>query len=80
MTNSIEPSPNTVILDIRHLTDNQFAELGVSHVAYIKPVAAQGKVVFAIHAANGTPMALAEDRDVAMAAIAQHEMMPALVH
>lgn len=80
MTNSSEHAPNIVTFDIRHLSDTQFAELGVSQVAYVKPVAAQGKIVFAIHAANGAPMALAEDRDVALAAIAQHEMLPALVH
>ena len=80
MTNSSEHTPDTVIFNIRHLSDTQFAELGVAQVAYVKPVTAQGKIVFAIHAANGAPMALAEDRDVALAAIAQHEMLPALVH
>lgn len=80
MTNSSEHTPSIVTFNIRHLTENQFAELGVSHVAYVKPVMTEGKIVFAIHAANGAPMALAEDRNVALAAIAQHEMMPALVH
>jgi hypothetical protein len=37
-------------------------------------------VAFAIHAADGTPMAIAADREVAVAAIRQHEMVPALVH
>ena len=67
-------------IDIRHLSETEFAQLGVSQVAYIKPVSIEGKMAFAIHAANGTPMALAEDRDVATAAILQHEMVPALVH
>ena len=71
-----EPAP----IDIRHLSEKEFAELGVAQVAYVKPVIVDGKMVFAIHAANGTPMALAEGRDVALAAIAQHEMFPALVH
>jgi hypothetical protein len=36
--------------------------------------------MFAIHGADGSPMAVAEDRDLAVAAIVQHEMIPTLVH
>jgi hypothetical protein len=43
-------------------------------------VVVNGKQGFAIHAADGTPMAIAEGREVAFAAILQHEMVPALVH
>lgn len=67
-------------IDIRHLSERDFAELGVAQVAYVKAVTVDGKSVFAIHAANGAPMALVEGRDVALAAILQHEMLPALVH
>ena len=66
--------------DIRHLTIEQLAQLGVSQVAYVKPVTVNGEHGFAIHAADGTPMALAGDRDVAMAAILRHEMFPLSVH
>ncbi|HTC07528.1 MAG TPA: DUF1150 family protein [Acetobacteraceae bacterium] len=66
--------------DIRHISAEQLAELGVSRIAYVKPVEVDGKLGFAIHAANGAPMALTEDRDVAIAVIVQHEMLPALVH
>ena len=66
--------------DIRHISVEQLAELGVSRIAYVKPVEVDGKQGFAIHAANGAPMALTEDRDVAIAVITQNEMLPALVH
>jgi len=66
--------------DIRHISAEQLAELGVSRIAYVKPVEVDGKQGFAIHAANGAPVALTEDRDVAIAVIVQHEMLPALVH
>jgi hypothetical protein len=66
--------------NVRHLSQTQLAGLGVSQVAYVKPVTVNGKPAFAIHAADGTPMALAENQDVAMAAIVQHEMAAALVH
>jgi hypothetical protein len=66
--------------DIRHLTEEQLAKLGLSQIAYVRQVVVDGTPGFAIHAADGTPMALAGDRDVAVAAILQHEMVPALVH
>jgi len=68
------------VFDPRALTESQFAQLGAGQVAYVKAVVVDGKQVFAIHAANGTPMALAEDQAVAVAAIIQHEMAPAAVH
>jgi hypothetical protein len=68
------------IVDIRHISTAQLAQLGLQQIAYVKPVVANGAQCFAIHAADGTPMALADNRDVAIAAIMQHEMVPAQVH
>ena len=69
-----------VEVDIRHLTDTQLMQLGVSELAYVKPVLVEGSRAYAIHAADGSPMAVTEDREVAIAAIRQHEMVPAMVH
>jgi hypothetical protein len=69
-----------VSFDIRHLSAEQLSVLGVSHIAYVKPIVLNGEHGFAIHAADGTPMAVAGDRDVAIAAILQHEMQPLSVH
>jgi len=54
--------------------------LGLQQIAYVKPVEVNGTAAFAIHAADGTPMAIAGGLDVAFAAIRQHEMVPAQVH
>ncbi len=67
-------------IDIRHLSIEQLARLGMSQIAYVKPVIMNGTPAFAIHAADGTPMAVAGDRDVAIAAVHQHEMLVSLVH
>jgi hypothetical protein len=69
-----------VAFDVRHLSEQQLAALGVSHIAYVKPVMVNGVQGFAIHAADGTPMAVAGDREVAVAAVMQHEMLPVSVH
>ena len=77
------PNPTTPAeakrIDIRHLTVEQLAGLGVSQIAYVKPVMMNGTRAFAIHAADGTPMAMADSSDIAIAAIHQHEMLAALV-
>ena len=70
----------SAVIDVRHLSVEQLAALGMSHIAYVKPVIINGVAGFAIHAADGTPMAVAGDRDVAVAAIVQHEMHPLSVH
>ena len=79
-----DESENTKIdvrnFDVHHMTVEQLGALGMSHIAYVKPVIVNGMPGFAIHAADGTPMALAEDRATAMAAIMQHEMLPLSVH
>ena len=83
-TNSIqqpdEVAAMTAAIDIRHLSTEQLAQLGMQQIAYVKPVMVNGTSAFAIHAADGTPMAVAGDRDVAISAIIQHEMLPTLVH
>jgi hypothetical protein len=66
--------------DVRHLSEQQLAALGVSHIAYVKPVIINGMQGFAIHAADGTPMAVAGNREVAIAAVMQQEMLPLSVH
>jgi len=74
------PGQEVVAFDVRHLSEQQLAALGVSHIAYVKPVMVNGVQGFAIHAADGTPMAVAGNRDVAVAAVVQHEMLPLSVH
>ena len=67
-------------LDVRNLTQMQLMQLGMAQVAYVKPVWMDGTTAFAIFAADGSPMAVAADCDMAVAAIVQHEMLPSLVH
>jgi hypothetical protein len=74
------PASNPAMVDIRHISEEQLAALGVSHVAYLKPVTVQGVQGVAIHAADGTPMAVAGSREIAQAVVVQHEMVPLSVH
>lgn len=80
MNDSNDNPAASMMVDVRKLSQEQFAQLGMARMAYVKPVVVNGTIGFAIHAADGTPMALTPDRDVAIAAIVQHEMLPAMVH
>ena len=68
------------VIDLRHISAEQFAQLGMKQIAYLKPIVVNGSARFAIHAADGTRIAIAEGLDVAIAAIVQHEMEPARLH
>jgi hypothetical protein len=65
---------------IRQITPRDLAALGLSHVAYVKPVTVEGRTAYSIHAADGTEMAVMADRDVAMSAIHVHNLEPLSVH
>ena len=65
---------------IRDISPRDFAMLGVEDVAFVKPVEADGKTAYSIHAADGTEMGLVSDREVAFAAVRQHDLEPLSVH
>ena len=54
--------------------------LGLEQMAYVKPIEADGVSAFAVHAADGTKIAVLASRDLAFAAIRQHDLEPASVH
>ncbi len=65
---------------IRDISTRDFAMLGVEDVAFVKLVEAGGKTAYSIHAADGTEMGLVSDREVAFAAVRQHDLEPLSVH
>ena len=84
MNSSIPEAPSSkmggALIDIHDITIQQLQMLGLSQLAYIKPVNTKDGPLFAIHAADGTPMALAADPAAAIEAIHEHKMAAALVH
>jgi hypothetical protein len=65
---------------MRQMTTNDLAMLGMQDIAYVKPVLVDGTEGFAVHAADGTQMALIANRDLAFAVVRQNEMEPVSVH
>jgi hypothetical protein len=65
---------------LRLISSKEFALLGVEDVAYVKRVTHNGAAAYAIHAADGTEMAILADRDLAFATLRQHDLEPLSVH
>ncbi len=65
---------------LRHITPKEFALLGLQDMAYIKRVAAEEGIAFAVYAADGTQVAVLPDREIAFATVRQHDLEPVSVH
>jgi hypothetical protein len=64
----------------KQITPQEFSLLGMQNLAYIKPITVNDNLAFAIHAADGTPMAVMTEREIAEAAVRQHDLEPVSVH
>lgn len=82
-------------LDPRFITSEELTSLGVSEMVYVKQVTSEevkasemegfeelpdGILLYSVHTADGTPVALLDDRDTAFAAARQYSMEPVSVH
>jgi hypothetical protein len=65
---------------IKQMSARELAVLGVQDFAYIKRVVVDGASGYAIHAADGTQIAVLPDREVAFATVRQHDLEPVSVH
>lgn len=65
---------------IKYMSASELALLGVQDLAYIKRVVVDGATGYAVHAADGTEIAVLPDRDVAFATVRQHDLEPLSVH
>jgi hypothetical protein len=65
---------------LRYISTKDFSAFGVDNMAYVKTVEIDGTTGYAIHAADGTPLAVLGERDAAFATIRQHDLEPVSVH
>jgi len=72
---------NHSIERIRHMSQSDLAVLGLQGVAYVRPFRMpDGVMVFAIHAADGTQLALAATKELALATIRENDLEAVSVH
>jgi hypothetical protein len=65
---------------IRHMSARELALFGMQDMAYIKRVIVNDVAGYAVHAADGTQIAVLTDRNVAFATVRQHDLEPLSVH
>lgn len=70
----------TDIDDVRAISRQQLATLGLNNLAYVKDVEVDGGTAFAIFAANGQQLAIMPDREAAVAAAWENGLAPVTVH
>lgn len=63
----------------RQFTQEQWCGL-LADVAYVLPIEDEGEVCYGIFAADGTPLAVAPTRALAMAVIRKNDMRPVDAH
>jgi hypothetical protein len=68
------------LLDIHHISAAQLASLGIEEIVFVKPVMTESGPACAIHAADGMPIAIATNAQLAAAVIIQNDMVLSLVH
>ncbi len=66
--------------NLRVISLHDLSILAIEDVAYVKPMDVAGRTVYAIHAADGTRLGIAHDRDNAFVAVRQHDLDPVSVH
>ena len=59
---------------------NDLGAYGMETHAYIKTVTVDGQKHHSVHAADGTPLIVIPERDIAFATVRQHDLEPASVH
>lgn len=68
------------LAELRQLSALELGLLGKDDVAYVKRIVVDGAEKYAVHAADGTQIAVLATRDLAFVAIRQNDMEPASVH
>ncbi len=66
--------------ELKSMTPEAFAYLGAPALAYVKEVKVEGEPAFAVHAADGTAIAIFDNRDYAFAAAKQNDLDAVSVH
>jgi hypothetical protein len=66
--------------DIRTITPQDLAALGIQSMAYLRAVVLDGTPGYGIFAADGTQLAFAPTLALAVAAVREHDLEPVSVH
>ncbi|MBU6505959.1 MAG: DUF1150 family protein [Alphaproteobacteria bacterium] len=71
---------NPELVRLKNISAKEFALWGIQDIAYIRPVTIEGQKAYAVHAADGTQVAVMNTPEVAAAAVRQNDLEPLSVH
>jgi hypothetical protein len=71
---------NSTTQKLAQISTQDFLTLGVSDMAYIRPVVIDQQPLFAVHAADGRQIAVMPNREVAFATVRHNDLEPLYVH
>ena len=66
--------------DLKNMSAEDFASLGIHSTVYIKPVVENGVTCFAVHNAAGVPVGVLPNVLAAKAALIEHDLDEASIH
>lgn len=66
--------------NVRRMSPGDLMVLGVSDLAYVKPVEIEGQSLFAVFTADGTQVAVLPSREAAVATILRHDLEVVSIH
>lgn len=78
--NTAHTQLNSTSAHFRAMSAADFAMFGLNEVAYVRKIESEKGTAFAIYAANGEPMGVAANHDVAFAGLRQNDIKPLSVH
>jgi len=68
------------VTSLRQLSPQELGLLGVEAVAYVKPVFVEGVAAYAVHAADGSQIAIVLTREAAYTIVHRNGMVPVSIH
>ncbi|MAF97359.1 MAG: hypothetical protein CMH26_01835 [Micavibrio sp.] len=76
----LELSTEQQIEVLRNISKDDLQGLLMQDVAYIKTIEIDGKDRFAIHAADGTPLSVMDDKNSALSALFENDLEAITLH
>lgn len=71
---------NPIAKFLKAISSKEFLDFGKEDIAYVRPVKIDGQKLFAIHAADGTPLSIMQNKREAVMVVEKNDMEAATVH
>jgi hypothetical protein len=77
---ALGPDDGVSVVDVRKMTAAELRRLGVPGLVYLRQGTVDGQIAYAIHAADGSAVAIVEDMEVAIDLAVENGLSIVTVH